>query len=270
MNILLINSNPVVSRLFSLCARDETFFLEEAQSIDKIKNDRYDLIFVDDDSYSEEVQESINSLNALKTVFLTQHNHGNPLFDKTLVKPFLPSQIMRIVKEANEEANQASGLKSRFIFPLSSEILEDEDFQADEDENDFAKTSVLSDDEIEKIKNLLDMDDDEEIYGAQEEMDEEKKIEIIKRQLMKDGLEILDEEDFFESFIQDNTAGQTFAKESSTEQTMQSKEKESTDAPLAFEEALLQAIAGMKVKKIRKLLKGAEISITIRFRDEAK
>lgn len=268
MNILLINSNPVVSRLFSLCARDETFFLEEAQSIDKIKNDRYDLIFVDDDSYTEEVQERIKTLNVLKTVFLTQHHEENPLFDKTLVKPFLPSQIMRIVKEANEEANQSSQLKSRFIFPLSSEILEDEDLQADE--NDFAKTSVLSDDEIEKIKNLLDMDEDEEIYGAQEEMDEEKKIEIIKRQLMKDGLEILDEEDFFESFIQDNTAGQAFAEESGTAQTMQSKEKENTDAPLALEESLLQAIAGMKVKKIRKLLKGAEISITIRFRDEAK
>lgn len=267
MHILLINSNPVVSRLFSLCARDEAFSLEETESADKIKNDSYDLIFVDDASYSEKVQEHIDALHTLKTIFLTRYDEENHLFDKIIIKPFLPSQIIGVIKEAKNEESRVLHSKDHFIFPLSAEIFEDETQETQED--DAVKTNILNDKEIEKIKNLLDMDEDEEIYIADEEMNEEKKIEIIKRQLIKDGLEVMDEEEFFESFIQDDTVNREAAEANSTEQTMQPKE-DNASTPLALEETLLQAMAGMKVKKIRKLLKGAEINITISFKDKAK
>ncbi len=264
MHILLINNNPVVSRLLSLCMRDKAFSLEEAGNADEIKDDTYDLIFVDDASYSDEVQERIDMLNAAKTVFLTRRNEENRLFGKTIVKPFLPSQIMEVIKEVKKEENQAIRLKDHFIFPLSAETLEDESAEALED--DFMKTNILNDKEIEKIKNLLDMDEDEDLYAVSDEMNEEGKIEIIKRQLVKDGLEIIDEKEFFESFAKSDKADKESPAPTDEKQTIKPKQQ---DTHLAFEEALFQAIGGMKVKKIRKLLKGAEVSITIRFKDKA-
>lgn len=264
MHILLINSNPVVSRLFSLCVRDEAFSLEEAESVDRIKSDSYDLIVVDDASYNEKVQEYIDALHALKTIFLTRYNEENHLFDKIIIKPFLPSQIMEVIREAGKEGSQAIGLKDHFIFPLSAETFEDDIREIQED--DFAKTNILNDQEIEKIKNLLDMDEDEDFDAVGDEMNEEGKIEIIKRQLAKDGLEIMDEEEFFESFSKSDKTDKVSPVPDDAKQTLKPKQE---GTHLAFEEALFQAIAGMKVKKIRKLFKGAEISITIRFKDKA-
>jgi len=46
------------------------------------------------------------------------------------------------------------------------------------------------------------------------------------------------------------------------------KDKKKEVEVFTFEEALLAAIEGMKVKKIKKLLKGAEITIKINFKDK--
>ena len=110
------------------------------------------------------------------------------------------------------------------------------------------------------------MDEDEDFDAVGDEMNEEGKIEIIKRQLAKDGLEIMDEEEFFESFSKSDKTDKVSQTPDDAKQTLKPKQE---GTHLAFEEALFQAIAGMKVKKIRKLLKGAEISITIRFKDKA-
>ena len=52
MNILLVNTNPVVSRLISLCVlRDEDTVFEEVTDVNTVNFDRYDIVFVDDASY---------------------------------------------------------------------------------------------------------------------------------------------------------------------------------------------------------------------------
>ena len=48
----------------------------------------------------------------------------------------------------------------------------------------------------------------------------------------------------------------------------QKKEKKNKEEIFTFEEALLAAIEGMKVKKIKKLLKDAEVTIKINFKDK--
>jgi len=49
VKILLINANPVVSRLFALCTRDEHIQLDEAEDIKEAETGKgYDLLFVDD------------------------------------------------------------------------------------------------------------------------------------------------------------------------------------------------------------------------------
>jgi hypothetical protein len=41
MNILLINTNPVVSRLISLCMRDDDTVFEEVTDVNAVTLDRY-------------------------------------------------------------------------------------------------------------------------------------------------------------------------------------------------------------------------------------
>jgi len=55
MHILLLNTNPVVSRLIALCIREDGVTLEEVTTVDTIERERYDLLFVDDASYSNKV-----------------------------------------------------------------------------------------------------------------------------------------------------------------------------------------------------------------------
>ena len=44
MKILLININPVVSRLFGLCTRDEHIGLDEVVSADAVEKFSYDIV----------------------------------------------------------------------------------------------------------------------------------------------------------------------------------------------------------------------------------
>jgi hypothetical protein len=46
------------------------------------------------------------------------------------------------------------------------------------------------------------------------------------------------------------------------------KNKKAEEETYSFEETLIAALEGMKPKKIKKLLKGAEVTIKINFKDE--
>jgi hypothetical protein len=62
MNILLVNTNPVVSRLISLCMRDDDTVFEEVADVDVVALDRYDVVFVDDASYMDGLEDALNKL----------------------------------------------------------------------------------------------------------------------------------------------------------------------------------------------------------------
>ena len=49
MKVLLINTNPAVSRMFALCTRNEDIVLDEVKGVDALKDADYDLLFVNDD-----------------------------------------------------------------------------------------------------------------------------------------------------------------------------------------------------------------------------
>ncbi len=66
MKILLINANPVVSRLLALCTRDAHLLLDEVTCVDEVKDMAYDLIFVDDGSYVDDVDAYLEEGNSKK------------------------------------------------------------------------------------------------------------------------------------------------------------------------------------------------------------
>ncbi|WP_295419357.1 hypothetical protein [Sulfurovum sp.] len=277
MNILLINSNPVVSRLISLCMREQDIVLEEVENVGDVAHDRYSVVFVDDRSYDDETKRVLSNLMIRKKVFLSSTEANEEIteqFDTIIKKPFLPSQIRAVLKsmEGRERMEEVTEMPS--IFPLASEndIMSKNAEDTAQEEIDRAEdTNVLDSNEIEKIKALLEMDEDEET--KEEAFDEAgyeaRKVEAIKQQLEADGLEIISEEEYVETLSEKvpkekKEKSMKSGKKSEKKSKKSKKDKEA----FTFEEALITAVEGMKIKKIKKLLKDAEVTIKIDFKDK--
>ena len=294
MNILLININPVVSRLLALCTRDEHILLDEVVSADAVDNASYDIVFVDEASYINEVQALLETLKARKKVFISYAGEAIEGFDEIVKKPFLPSQIINIIEsislndpveteeniEVEEDISMVSlSLESEEaedgiledIFPLSEEEEASEDMLAQEE--DVSPPEVLDSDEIAKIKALLEMDDESEgnqdAISLSDDEVEARKVKVIKEQLIADGLEIVEEDEIVEELSKD-----AFNAPEDTDETSSKIEKKKEETGLSgeelfrIEEAIMTALTQMKPKKIKKLLKGKETKIKIKLEDD--
>jgi len=286
MHILLININPVVSRLISFCMREDNMNLEEVHDVGDVARDRYDIVFVDEASYGDETEAFLENLIMRKKVFLSSSDEINDearLFDSIIKKPFLPSQITAVLDSLEEDDTLDVSTEIPAIFPLSSDEVNVEDVEENEDEtveeDEKAATKVLDRNEIDKIKALLEME--EEVESVSDEEYESRKVEVIKQQLIADGLEIVDEDEYVEALSKkplsekneksseqsDNPTG-TRLKKKKNKTKKDKRNKKKNEENFTFEEALLAAVEGMKVKKIKKLLKDAEVTIKINFKDK--
>ena len=284
MNILLLNTNPLVSRLLSLCIRKEDMALEEVADLSMVEHDKYDIAFIDDNAYVPEVQDALSNFMIGKKIFLAG-KQGNIVafedFDEVITKPFLPSQITAVIErffnhaEVTEEHKEES-----FIFPLTQEERRDETVQTEEDTEKAEKESieilqdpeVLDSHEIERIKALLEEDedheDDEEILQIEdEEAYEARKVEVITEHLEADGLEIISEEEIV-TLLSTKPEKKKMKKKKAKKAEKKRSKKGKKEETYTFEEALIAAIEGMKPKKIKKLLKDAEVTIKINFKDK--
>ncbi len=295
MKILLININPVVSRLLALCTRDEHIVLDEVVSADAVEKASYDIVFVDEASYVNAVQELLGVLEARKKVFISYAGEAMRGFDETIKKPFLPSQIINIIKsvtvnDSDEKEEKIAVEEDLSIFPLSSEneeaddeILPDifplsteekESGDMSEVEENVSLPEVLDSDEIAKIKALLDMDDeigeDEDTISLSDDEYEARKVKVIKEQLIADGLEIVEEDEIVKELSHDDVNALEEADE-----TLSKKKKKliqetrlNEDELSRIEEAIMATLSQMKPKKIKKLLKGKETKIKIKLEDD--
>jgi len=290
MHILLINANPVVSRLLVLCTRDDTVVLDDVSVVEDVKNGEYDIVFVDEASYGRDVADLLATLGTAKKVFISYRSDDMRGFDVTIKKPFLPSQITDIIKEREAIKIEASideesvviesdenEEKIPSIFPLSTEDDVEEVITLDESKDDL-EPAVLDSDEIEKIKALLDMDDDltltEEVLSDEEI--EVRKIELIKKQLIADGLEIVEEDEIVEELSIDLDGTLLKNKESKSKKMKQKKQKKKNKSKKIkfteenmerIEDAVEMAMATMTKKQMKKLLKGKEIAVRVKLED---
>ena len=299
MKILLLNTNPVVSRLVSLCLRDTETMLDEVSRIGEIAGTSYDIVFVDDACYDSEVAAFLGAMHVGQIVFFSSRDSGEEIgsgFDTVIKKPFLPSQIQQVIESArtaeavkksvlDEEVHEHTLLETEetsletvkeasanpFLFPLSEE--EDETAASEESmvsesidvSEDLETPKVLDHSEIEQIKALLEEEDEkiEPVDLSDEEAYEARKIEAITKKLEEDGLEIVEEKEILSELSQ-----KPKKKKSKSKKSRKQKKKRKEEDIYTMEEALLAAIENMKPKKIKKLLKGADVTIKIRFKDE--
>ena len=228
MHILLVNTNPVVSRLIALNTRDEAAIeVDEINGSEMIPGEWYDVVFLDEKCCDTEVMGAyLQKVRAGKKILFSSRKESSVEgIDRVIMKPFLPSEITTVLqsilqnKEISDEEEPLSPGESGTVNVDSGkeEIL------------------ILDGEEIELIKQLL---VDEELEPAKNEKSESV-------------------------IVQEHEKSKKRKKPKRKEKkktTSKTKEKS-----MRFEENLLEALVEMKPKKIRKLLEGAEVSIAIRF-----
>lgn len=256
MEILLINTNPVVSRLITLCIKDNDISLDEVTAVDEIKKEKYyDIVFIDDVIYDTVPPGRLEALNHARLILLSKEPIGEPAaIDEVVKKPFLPSKIIDIVNSIDiplKDETDALTLPSSY-----KEELEDLLVASSAQEQDTQANQVLDLAEIEKIKSLLETDEEipeNSLILENEEINEKKKREAIKQNLIEEGLEIVEGEEMIHAVESDFTLN-----------ILHNVDKKREN----FEQKLLDAIKKMKIKKIKKLLKDTEITVNIRFKDD--
>jgi len=105
MKILLINNNPVVSRLTALSARKEEIEIDEIQEVTELSSNNYDIVFVDGDSWTKDVQDVIReNIKVQKRVlfYADGDNDEKENFDLSILKPFLPSEVSAVIRSVEE------------------------------------------------------------------------------------------------------------------------------------------------------------------------
>lgn len=185
MKILLLNENPVVSRLISLSAKKMSYDFEEVNTYDENLG-HYDVIIVDSDTPAPL---KILKEKCDKLIFLAPRNQSVDIEAQILHKPFLPTDFLNLLNQENLKIDDSIVLPiDESENPYADISLDLDSLNLDDlpDENNNAQESDFS---LEKSLESLTLDDMEEEEVSQKEIASEN----IDEELNFDDLS-LDEE----------------------------------------------------------------------------
>ncbi len=185
MKILLLNENPVVSRLISLSAKKMSYDFEEINTYDENLG-HYDVIIVDSDTPAPL---KILKEKCDKLIFLAPRNQSVDIEAQILHKPFLPTDFLNLLNQENLKIDDSIVLPiDESENPYADISLDLDSLNLDDlpDENNNAQESDFS---LEESLESLTLDDMEEEEASQKEIASEN----IDEELNLDDLS-LDEE----------------------------------------------------------------------------
>jgi len=202
MNFLLINDNPIVSRLITLSVKKIGNEIDEATSFKELPKENYDVVFVDSELYNQADIDDMKETGLIRHfVYIAKRGENKPKnMDYILEKPFLPTDFIDLGGEidAKKEENIDTDELKEEIFPSDDldipeientiSFKENEKIQLDmskfEEEKSTSEAEItdeddsldpiLNNEDIYEIKQLL--EDDNEL--VLEESDDEEKNKV--------------------------------------------------------------------------------------------
>lgn len=240
MKILLLNENPVVSRLISLSAKKMSYDFEEINTYDENLG-HYDVIIVDSDTPAPL---KILKEKCDKLIFLAPRNQGVDIEAQILHKPFLPTDFLNLLNQENLKIDDSIVLPiDESENPYADISLDLDSLNLDDlpDENNNVQESDFS---LEEGLESLTLDDMEEEASqkeiASENIDEELNLDdlsldeeqeednSISEQVKTSHLEEKHEE-ALEALSQDNILNDEFSEEKEEELETQEQDVEEQD-----------------------------------------
>ncbi len=170
MNILLVNDDAVVAKLVKLITQKTGDRLDIATSVDEIRSENYDLLILDGNLFSREFLERLNDrvIYAHSLFITTRGSDDTDLFEKHLFKPFLPTELLFILRQVAELIEKEQKELSReFIFDdFENPFFSEDEIVGGEDE--------AEQDALERVQRFEKIDEEplHEI-GADEASEEE-------------------------------------------------------------------------------------------------
>lgn len=144
MNVILLNDNPVVSRLVKLSLEKIGYKLEEVSSLVQIEGKSAD-IFICDSGVADENVDYTSYGN--QVLFLVPRNFEKKLGKNSLEKPFLPTDFIDFIQKlsmdplAQKQKEQEDGKREKLI----QTGFDDEVKKADDLDLDFEEVADLDD-----------------------------------------------------------------------------------------------------------------------------
>ncbi len=170
MKILLLNENPVVSRLISLSAKKMSYDFEEVNAYDENLG-HYDAIIVDSDTPAPL---KILKEKCDKLIFLAPRNQSVDIEAQILHKPFLPTDFLNLLNQENLKIEDDAILPiEEAENPYANISLDLDDLNLDDLPDE--KTEDIQENELSMEENLesLALDDIKEDARAHENTDKE-------------------------------------------------------------------------------------------------
>ena len=173
MKVLLLNDNPIIDKLVTLSAQKRDDDLIKVTEDLAFEAGYYDLLVIDESSASVHLpSEEAEHVTYGYTLFIASRGTAVPdMYDQVLYKPFLPMELLRIFKKAADIAllKPLEVLEKEEIFVESEELeapfmldtpFDDDDLVAEEEE---VVLSILKNDDIQEVKELLDNVDETQL-----------------------------------------------------------------------------------------------------------
>jgi len=175
MNILLVNDDAVVAKLVKLIAQKTGDNLDIATSIDEIRSESYDLLILDGNLFSREFLEHLNDrvIYAHSLFITTRESEDTDLFEKHLFKPFLPTELLFLLRQVAELIEKEQKELSReFVFDdFENPFFAEDEIVGGEDE--------AEQDALERVQRFEKIDEEPLHEIGAEEASEEEVLENI-------------------------------------------------------------------------------------------
>ncbi|GEM_PF-2324867 len=185
MRLLLINKNPVVSRMMQMSVPKAGFEIEECESVYDLPSGKYEVVVIDDEMYDENFLHDINQNIKYYQIGIITSSKSDKFdnFDFVLSKPFLPTDLIEVLRKVRSEIES-----QKETLPLVEE-------EGGSELEQFLKANEERDELLEEKEPVLEesapLFEEERIVEIEEEVEEESP--FVTENLEKSG--VLKEDD---------------------------------------------------------------------------
>ncbi len=216
MNILLLNDNPVVTKLVTLSAQKTSDELDIVDNTQEIQEKNYDLFVLDDSLYSEDTLREVKSKIKFKKSLYICSRDAKKIdgFTTIIKKPFLPTDLVELFAKIGKEASVVDldapeenfdsidkGEETLNLDELEELDLDNEDIL---DLEEFDNDNVLDELDLDnEVENLSDIDLDLELE-ADSELDEPEDLvdSVLDKEEVQEVQDLLEEAEEVDEIIE--------------------------------------------------------------------
>ena len=278
MKLLLINKNPVVSRMMMMSVPKAGFEIEECEDVYHLPSGNYDVVVIDDEMYDE------NFLNVIKQnlkyyqlgLVTSSKNINASEFDFLLSKPFLPTDLIEILRKIKadiesqkeqvplfqEEEKEEPSPFEMFMEEESAPTQSQESIVQIEEEpeespfvtEDLGKSGVLDEGDLHEVSQLL---EEKEEVGVAEETPESILTESVEEQIEEPSLS--------EPPLQEQPHKPLQEEHQKSEAPLQQPAQVSTPTHAEALKSVTDNVQNLSVASLKELLDGMQLDITIKI-----